>query len=159
MVTKLSLATAVAVSLALPVVASSAAAAESYTGTIVRVYDGDSLLVNIEGQDKDVRLIGVDAPETRTTPPECFAEESKEFLGSLLEEGATVRLKTDREQENDHRLFAYVYVDGDMVNLDMVREGYAEERAYGLPYHLRKKFLKAEQLAQKEELGLWAECY
>jgi micrococcal nuclease len=154
MVNKLAVTTALVASLALPVVAPSAASAATYSGTVVRVDDGDSVRVEIDGVLQNVRLIGVDAPET----DECFYAESKEFVESLLPVGTDVRLQTDRKQPEDGRLFAYVSTDGDLVNYMSIRLGYAKERAYGMAYRKRNAFLAAQEDAQAENLGLWAAC-
>jgi micrococcal nuclease len=154
MVNKLAVTTAVVASLALPLVAPSAASAATYSGTVVRVDDGDSLRVDIDGTLRNVRLIGVDAPEG----DECFYAESKGFVESLLPAGTDVRLQTDRKQPPDDRLFAYVYADGQLLNLRTIRLGYARERAYGIAYRKRNAFLAAQEDAQAENLGLWAAC-
>jgi micrococcal nuclease len=154
MVNKFAVTTALVASLAFPLVAPSTASAGTSTGTVVRVDDGDSVRVEIDGILRNVRLIGVDAPEA----DECFYAESKQFLESLLAAGTSVRVQTDRKQPEDGRLFAYVSADRDLVNHMSIRLGYARERAYGMTYRKRNAFLAAQEDAQAENLGLWATC-
>ena len=48
-------------------------AVASETATVTRVVDGDTLVVDIAGQEERVRLIGVD---TRLRPDSCMLSES-----------------------------------------------------------------------------------
>src|SRR2546423_13767882 len=62
--------------------------------TVARVIDGDTIVVRIAGHDENVRLLGIDAPETHKpdTPVECFGPEASDRLKALLPTGAAVRL-------------------------------------------------------------------
>ena len=65
--------------------------------TVVRVVDGDTLVVSIAGREERVRLIGVDTPETvhPQKPVEYFGKEASAFTKRLAE-GAVVRQPTLR---------------------------------------------------------------
>jgi len=54
---------------------------------VVRVIDGDTIVVSIDGKDTRVRLIGVDTPETvhPRKPVERFGREASNFTKGLLE--------------------------------------------------------------------------
>ncbi len=101
---------------------------------MVRVIDGDTIEVSIEGQDEDVRYIGVDTPETVKpgTPVQCFGPQASAENHRLVE-GRTVRLVFDRERRDAYgRLLAYVYTQARgnaarsrFVNAALVRDGYA----------------------------------
>jgi endonuclease YncB( thermonuclease family) len=56
------------------------------TVTVVSVMDGDTIDVNIEGQEGRLRLIGVDTPEVYGQE-ECFGRAASEFAKSLLPPG------------------------------------------------------------------------
>ena len=62
--------------------------------TLVRVVDGDTIQVEVDGQRENVRLIGIDTPETKrpNTPVECFGPEASAFTPSLLPEGTPLLL-------------------------------------------------------------------
>jgi micrococcal nuclease len=138
---------------AAPAVAgSSSETSRTYEGTVTEVIDGDS--IRVSGIRGSVRLIGVHAAE----PGGCFYREAKDFAEAELD-GKHVTLRTDSvNDETDHRLFAYVYVDGELFNLETVRQGYARERSYGPDYELRSDFLAAQSQAKQEDLGRWDEC-
>ena len=46
--------------------------------SVIRVVDGDTLVVHIGGDDERVRLIGIDTPESvkPETPVECWGKEA-----------------------------------------------------------------------------------
>jgi micrococcal nuclease len=99
---------------------------------VVRVVDGDTIIVNVEGQEYRVRYIGIDTPETvhPTKPVEPFGKEASEMNKQLVE-GKIVRLEKDiSETDRYGRLLRYVYVDDIFVNAELVRLGYAQVTTY-----------------------------
>jgi micrococcal nuclease len=145
---------AVPVMVATPAVAASATTT-SYSGTVVEIIDGDSLMVQIDEEDStvEVRLIGVDAASGG-----CASSQSTAFATNRLDD-ERVRLQIDRKRdESDSRLFAYVYVNGSMFNLESIREGYSKVRTYGefgVDQQYEARFLRAEQQAEDSDSGLW----
>lgn len=127
---------------------------------VVRVIDGDTIVVEIGGVDTTVRLIGIDTPETvdPRKPVQCFGREASAKARSLLE-GARVRLEYDDTQgahDKYGRLLAYVFLaDGIHFNEYMIREGYAHEYTYALPYRYQSEFKAAEEDARTQKRGLW----
>jgi micrococcal nuclease len=78
---------------------------------VLRVIDGDTIEVSIDGGEEDVRYIGVDTPETVKPgePVECYGPQASAANHRLVER-RTVRLVFDRERRDTYgRLLAYVY--------------------------------------------------
>lgn len=139
--------------------------------TVVRVVDGDTLVVTVEGRtegpgagtaptgpEQRVRLIGIDTPESVRpgTPVECFGREASSAAKALLE-GQTVRLVKDVEEADRYdRLLRYVYVGEEMANARLVVNGYAT--AYTYPPNIRHSnlFVQLEREARNNSRGLWA---
>lgn len=137
----------------------------SETATVVRVVDGDTLIIDRGNGTERLRLIGVDTPETvqPNSPVECFGPEASAYLTDLLS-GETVSLDLDPGQgdtDRYDRLLRYVWVasgDGTWSSVEalLLSGGYAE------PYrdaHERKAgfdALAAE--AQANGRGLWGAC-
>jgi micrococcal nuclease len=89
--------------------------------TVVRVIDGDTIVVHIGERDENTRLLGIDTPETHkpNTPVECFGPEASDRMAALLPPGTVVRLVRDVEARDRYgRLLAYVYRDGDGLFVD-----------------------------------------
>lgn len=129
---------------------------------VVKVIDGDTFVVAMDGKNTTVRLIGIDTPETvdprRTV--QCFGREASAKAKELLS-GTSVRLETDPSQgelDKYGRLLAYAFL-GSGVNVAeyLIIEGYGHEYTYNLPYEYQADFKAAEQKAREEKRGLWAD--
>src|SRR5687768_6838497 len=97
---------------------------------VVRVVDGDTIVVRLSSGEEHVRLIGIDTPETKKpgTPVECFGPEAAARMAALLPAGTAVRLERDEEaRDRFGRLLAYVFrlSDGVLVARTMLDEGLA----------------------------------
>jgi micrococcal nuclease len=124
---------------------------------VVRVVDGDTIIVDIEGQEYRVRYIGIDTPETvhPTKPVEPFGKEASDMNKQLVE-GKIVRLEKDiSETDRYDRLLRYVYVDDMFVNAELVRRGYAQVTTYPPDVKYQDLFLEYQREAQTENRGLW----
>lgn len=129
--------------------------------TVASVVDGDTIKVNINGKVETLRLIGIDTPETvdPRKPVQCFGIEASNKTKSILI-GKKVILEPDSTQgERDKygRLLRYVFLeDGTNFNLLMIKDGYAYEYTYSLPYKYQSEFKTAQKSAETNKKGLWA---
>lgn len=124
---------------------------------VVRVVDGDT--IEIEGGEK-VRYIGIDTPETvdPRKPVQCFGVEASKKNKELVE-GKMVRLEkdiTDRDKYN--RLLRYIWLDDVLVNLELVKQGFAYSYSYPPDIKYQDLFVKAQQEARDSKQGLWNAC-
>jgi micrococcal nuclease len=144
------------------------------SATITRVVDGDTVEVRFaDGEEDTVRLLGVDTPETelgRVDPPEFegipannagrdwlfeWGEKATSFATEALD-GREVRVATDPEagrRGSYGRLLAYIYVNGQNFNRQLIEEGYA--RMYDSSFSQRSAFAEAEARARQNDVGLW----
>jgi micrococcal nuclease len=130
--------------------------------TVVRVVDGDTIDVTVNGAHERVRLIGIDTPETvkPNTPVQCYGPEASEHTKELLAPGTPVYLERDLVARDDYgRLLAYVFrTDGVFVNRDLIDNGFARplEIKPNLAYHVA--FEQGAHGAEAAGLGLWSHC-
>jgi micrococcal nuclease len=118
---------------------------------VVRVIDGDT--IEVEG-DKKLRYIGIDAPESL----DCYSQESS-LKNKELVEGKRVKLEKDvSETDKYERLLRYVYIDGLMVNQELVRLGYAIAVSYPPDVKYQDQLREAEKEAKDNHRGLWGAC-
>jgi micrococcal nuclease len=137
--------------------------AQPGTAKVIEVVDGDTLVVDLEGRDEHVRLIGIDTPETvaPNRPDECYGAEASHHLAELVPPGSVVRLERDIEARDLYdRLLAYVHrtSDGLFVNLAQVADGYAETLAYPPNTAHSSDFEEAQRRARSAGAGLWTAC-
>lgn len=128
--------------------------------SVVRVVDGDTIVISYNNTNTKVRLLGINTPETvdpRKTV-ECFGKEASLYTKQLLQDRqvSIVFDQTQGEKDKYGRLLAYVYRDDDLfVNKDLVVNGYAYEYTYHTPYLFQKEFKDAQTTARQEQRGLW----
>jgi len=123
---------------------------------VTDVGDGLTVTVKVGGEETPVRLLGVAEAGVASGNPSMTAEA---FLRNLVA-GEFVRLVADEnleEADEKGRRVAYLYrvPDGLMVNLELVRQGYAvTAREYAFE-HL-DAFLIYQRRARADHRGLWA---
>src|SRR5882757_4061150 len=83
--------------------------------SVVRAVDGDTIVVSLSGKDEDVRMIGVDTPETvdPDKPVQCGGPEASAFTHGLLSPGTAIELEIGAEARDKYgRLLAYIFRGG-----------------------------------------------
>lgn len=140
-----------------------AATATDGRATVTRVVDGDTIVVHIGGRDENVRVLGIDSPETHKpdTPVECYGPEASDRMAALLPAATVVRLVRDVDARDRYgRLLAYVYRDSDglFIDLTMVSEGFAGTLTIPPNVAHRSELDAAAAAAQTERRGLWQAC-
>jgi micrococcal nuclease len=117
--------------------------------TLLRVVDGDTIDVELNGERHRVRYIGMNTPE-RDEP--CF-DEATEANVDLVAGKEVMLVKDVSETDRYGRLLRYVYVENVFVNQVLVADGFAEAVLYkpdGKHYEL---FSQLEAEAAMAELG------
>jgi micrococcal nuclease len=128
---------------------------------VVRIIDGDTIVVAFGGREYKVRYIGMDTPETKdpNTAVQWMGPQATVANAALLE-GRTVYLEKDvSEVDRFDRLLRYVWTtDGTawtLVNLELVRLGVAAATSYPPDVRFDAIYLEAEGIARQSGLGLW----
>jgi micrococcal nuclease len=132
------------------------------TYRVIRVEDGDTITVDMNGSEERVRYIGIDTPETKDPrkPVQCFgraaSEFNKQFIGSN-----PVRLEADPlsgNRDRYNRLLRYVYLpDGRLAQAEILKQGYGF--AYvSFPFTKSEEFLNYQREAREQNRGLWNSC-
>jgi micrococcal nuclease len=128
---------------------------------VLRVVDGDTFHVLRNGRDVTIRLIGIDTPEVGWYggDPECFGSRAGVFLRNLLE-GDEVVLEFDAERLDPYgRTLAYAYLDDRrMVNLLLVRRGFAAVTTYEPNDRYEAELVHVEDEARSVGRGMWSAC-
>jgi micrococcal nuclease len=127
---------------------------------VVRVIDGDTIRVLVDGAEYPVRYIGIDTPETRhpDVGVEPFGLEAAEANSQLLAGGVVFLEKDVSEVDRYGRLLRYVYLsDGRMVNAELVRLGMAQVSTWPPDVRYQDLFLELQADARAAGRGLWGE--
>ena len=129
---------------------------------VVRVVDGDTIVIRYGGKYEKVRLLCVNTPES-VHPDEkqnipmgkvALRYTQKKLIGKYVD----LEFEIKRLRGNYDRLLAYVFVDGQNLNLDLVRQGLSPYYTkYGKSEKYDAEFRDAEKQARKDKLNIWGD--
>lgn len=113
---------------------------------VTRVIDGDT--IELENGER-VRYLGINTPESvdPRKPVECFGKEASLKNKELVLNKKVVLEKDISEIDKYGRLLRYVYVDGIFINLELIKQGYAQVAIYPPDVKYYDLFLEAEKEA------------
>lgn len=127
--------------------------AESFSGRVVGVADGDTVTVlDASMVQHKVRLSGIDAPE-KSQP---FGQRSKESLSELVF-GRWVFVESEK-RDRYGREVGKIFKDGLDTNLEQIRRGFAwHYKAYAQEQSEQDRgaYAVAEELSRFNKSGLW----
>ena len=133
--------------------------------TFLRVIDGDTIEVSLDGKNESVRIIGINTPEVvdPRKPIECLGQEASRHAGLYFEDtDKKLWLEADPTQDDRdkyQRLLRYVFTDEGSVDYGkvMIALGYANEYTYRTPHKYQEVYKQTEEEAREAKKGLWAD--
>ncbi|WP_445670430.1 thermonuclease family protein [Peribacillus sp. FSL R5-0717] len=125
---------------------------------VVRVIDGDTIEVLMDGKQEQIRMLLIDTPETKhpQKPVEKFGPEASQFATETLK-NKTVGIQVGKERTDKYgRVLAYVWV-GDTTYQEMVLEKGLAATAYLYnDLTMLDEFHKAQYIARNKKIGVWS---
>jgi len=118
-----------------------------FSGKVVRVSDGDTIVVLVDHRQVKVRLHGIDTPE-RAQP---WGRQATKALAHLVAGRVVEVEQTDTDRYE--RVVGKVFVDQLDVNRQLVADGHAWVYR---KYSQDPELISAEAAARKDKRGLWA---
>ncbi len=143
-----------------------------HNARVLYVIDGDTLKIMYEGKKRSIRLIGIDAPESKKNS-KAFKDSARtsrdidaivsqgkaarKYVKGLVKKGDRVKIEFDVEKKDKYRrMLGYVYLpDGRMLNDVIIRNGYASPLTIPPNVRYRRRFSKSYRYAREHRLGLW----
>jgi len=121
---------------------------ETENALVTQVIDGDTIV--IEGGER-VRLLGIDTHEKG----EDYYDEAKEFLeGRILMKEVELE-KSVENKDGYNRLLRYVWLNGSLINIELIEEGLAKAYFYNDEEQYKEIIAEAEKKAIDKKTGLW----
>lgn len=123
--------------------------------------DGDTAKFIYNDSQESFRFLLIDTPETKhpRIGKQPFGQEASDRTKELLTNANQIEVEFDvgGQQDKYQRYLAYIYVDGEMVNEILVKEGLAKV-AYVYPPSTRylERLESAEATAKEQKLGIWS---
>lgn len=127
---------------------------------LIRVVDGDTIVIMFEGEQTKVRFIGVNTPESVTGNSDRDTQEgvsASEFTKRLLSDSDIVYIELDKGKYDKYeRLLAYVYTeDGVQINALLLQNGLARTMFYKPNYKYQTEFNEIQNYAKSNDIGFW----
>lgn len=120
--------------------------------------DGDTAYFKVGEGGESVRFYLINTPELYNNEP--YALEAREYTEKILSSAKEIYIQSDvnnllRDKTESRRILAWVWVDKELLNYKLVREGYATVKyVYSEKSLCYKQLMKAEALAKKEKLRI-----
>lgn len=119
---------------------------------VTNIVDGDTIDVELDGEEFRVRYIGIDTPERG----EEYFEQATDGNARLVAGQTVILVKDVSETDRFGRLLRYIYLlDGTFVNAELVRQGLAEAVSYPPDDAHYQEFLVLQGEAQASDRGKW----
>lgn len=126
--------------------------------SVKRVVDGDTVVLEKNGYEYKVRLIGVDTPESVHLDKNKNTKEGKivsDFTKERLT-GKKVDIEFDvKPQDKYGRYLVYLYVDGISYNEVLLEEGMARVMMISPNVKNKELYAQIEKRAKDKKIGIW----
>ncbi len=131
------------------------AAQKAFEARVIKVHDGDTVTLKINGRMRKTRLIGIDAPEMNQRP--CGRQAKEHLIDIMNHTDWLVTVETDEVTQDKYgRSLVYLWTkNNELINERMVLDGYAVIFTIKPNSRYRDRFSHAEQLARQEMKGIW----
>ena len=121
----------------------------AWQGKVLRVKDGDTIVVRKGSANVDVRLYGIDTPESS----QWYGQNAKTFLANQIS-GKTVSVnKIDKDRYG--RVVGLVFAGNLIINRHLVKNGYAWVYDKYCNKHFCSEWSELQEQARKDQKGLW----
>jgi len=128
---------------------------------VIRVVDGDTIVVDYGGKYEKVRFLCVNTPESvhrdkKQNIP--MGKAASKYTKHRLN-GKYINLEFEGKRRGYYgRLLAYVFVDGENLNVELVKQGLSPYYTkYGLSQKYDQEFRQVERYARQHKLNIWGD--
>lgn len=125
---------------------------------LVKTIDGDTLLVRVEKETVALRMIGIKCfdPDGTRDPFAGWGQQATHWLVEHLREKPLRVLAHHPAKDKHGRALATLYLDGDDIGLELIRQGLA--MAYTpYPFAAMSRYLQEQETARAARRGFWAD--
>lgn len=122
-----------------------------------RCVDGDTAHFIVDGEDVTVRFLAINAPEY-TKKKEPYGKEASAFVCDALSNAKHIELEYDDGSDKTDkygRRLAWVYVDGTLLQEELVKRGLAEVKFIYGDYAYTDHLKELEKEAKSQQLNMW----
>lgn len=129
--------------------------------TFVRCVDGDTALFKINDEEIKFRFLAIDTPETvhPTKEVEAYGKDASEYTCNKLTNAQYIVVEYENSNKKDKygRSLAWIWVDGSLLQKELVAAGYAEVAYIYGNYKYTESLCVVQQSAIANNVGVWAD--
>lgn len=123
--------------------------------------DGDTAVFLINQKETKVRFLAIDTPETvsPTKGVEAYGKNASEYTCTKITKAKKIVLEYDdgsTELDKYGRKLAWVYVDGSLLQKELVSVGYAKVKYIYGKYAYTQMLYEEQAKAKEQKLGIWS---
>lgn len=126
---------------------------------LIKCIDGDTAKFLYNNEEIKVRFLAVNTPEIGENV-EPYGEEASKYTCDRLNSAKKIELELDQESDKYdkyNRLLAWIFIDGELLQLDLVSQGYAEVKYIYGNYKYLNELKIAQETAKNQKIGIWKE--
>lgn len=122
--------------------------------------DGDTIKVLVNKKEYTVRMLAVDTPESvhPTKGVEYYGKEASEYTCNKVKNAKKLELEYDDNSDKEDkygRLLAWVFVDGKLLQEELIKNGYAKVAYLYDDYKYTEKLESVQEKASAKNIGVW----
>lgn len=124
--------------------------------------DGDTIKVVLDNKKYTVRMLAVDTPESvhPTKGVEYYGKEASEYTCNKVKNAKKLEVEYDPDSDKTDkydRLLVWVFTDGELLQKDLVANGYAKVAYLYGDYKYTSELESVQEKASAKSLGIWNE--
>ena len=136
--------------------------AKEITVTLAKCVDGDTAQFNINNEKKRTRFLAINTPESvhPTKGNEIYGKDASTYTCEKLTNAKKIVLEFDEKADQTDkygRVLAWVFVDGELLQKDLIKNGYAEVAYLYGKYKYVSLLQEEEQKEKNEKKGIWSD--
>lgn len=125
--------------------------------TLVNCIDGDTAKIKYNGDIVSLRFLAINTKEIGENE-EPYGREASTYTCNMLKSATKIELEFDKSSDKYDkygRILAWVFVDNELLQLNLVKNGYAEVKYIYGDYKYLSILKEAEDYARTKGLGIW----
>lgn len=125
--------------------------------------DGDTIKIILDKKEYTVRMLAVDTPESvhPTKGIEYYGKEASDYTCNLVKNAKKIEIEYDDnsdKMDKYDRLLVWVFVDGKLLQKELVSKGYAKVAYLYDDYKYTKELETTQELVSAKNIGIWNEA-
>lgn len=131
---------------------------------LVKCVDGDTANFLVDGKERKARFLAVDTPESvhPTKKTEFYGKEASQYTCDKLTNAKKIEIAYDENSDKTDkydRLLVWIYTDGNLLQEDLVKNGYAKVAYIYDKYSNIENLCELENTARNKKIGMWEKNY